>query len=253
MSRIAASLRNWLSRPMAWNRAAALILLVMLAATIHCLAYAALLGRQADPLEATAWSIVNLMPFLIAFELGKSALASGHRRATCFKLAALACGELVGSILIQLGLRALFAGAGELGLGFEAVRRLPGIILLGCAWLAGVALPQVGAKPEVPNPEAVLLASRGFDWLRAAGNYVEVPVEGRRIMVRLTMHQAEAMLVPRGFVRVHRSALVRAAAVAAYRAGKEQDEIVMRCGTTFKVGEKYRAESTARFLLPRVA
>ena len=238
---------------MAWDRAAALILLVMLAATIHCLAYAALLGRKADPLEAAAWSIVNLMPFLIAFELGKRALASGHRRATYFKLALFACGALVGSILIQLGLRALFAGDGELGPGFEVVRRHPGMILVGCGWMAGDSLPPVGAKSEVPDPDAAILASLGFVWLRAACNYVEVPIVGRSILVRLTMHQAEAMLVPRGFVRIHRSALVRATAVTAYRAGKEQDEIVMRCGTIFKVGEKYRAESTARFLLPRVA
>jgi hypothetical protein len=227
-----------------------LVLLALFLVALHCLAYSALRGVEDDPATALLWAIVNVGPFLIAFELGKALRAGAPTpRSDWFRLAALGCGTVALSILLQR-----LVGWETSGVAFEAVRRLPALVLLAAAWLAGLAPPLRAGNPVAPGEgEDSILASSAFDWVRAAGNYVELKIDGRSVMIRLTMQQAETLLQPRGFLRIHRSVLVRTAAVADYRCGKAQDEIRLRCGTTFKVGEKYRVESAARFAWPRVA
>ena len=87
---------------------------------------------------------------------------------------------------------------------FEAVRRVPAL----AAALAVVALlrsriAQSGASAEMP------LLPRQIDWVRAAGNYIELRASGRTIVHRSSIGAAERDLAKHGFVRIHRSTLVR--------------------------------------------
>ena len=43
----------------------------MAAIALYCLSYATLAGRAESPLEAIAWAVVNVLPWLAAFEIAK--------------------------------------------------------------------------------------------------------------------------------------------------------------------------------------
>ncbi|MFN3944519.1 MAG: LytTR family DNA-binding domain-containing protein [Allosphingosinicella sp.] len=58
------------------------------------------------------------------------------------------------------------------------------------------------------------LAPEDVDWAQAAGNYVELHGRFGTLLHRRTLAALEAELEPRGFVRIHRSRLVRRSAVA---------------------------------------
>ena len=59
-----------------------------------------------------------------------------------------------------------------------------------------------------------LLDPDDISHVRALGDYVQIHAGGRRLTVKTTMAEVEASLAQRGFIRVHRSAIVRAAAIA---------------------------------------
>lgn len=52
-----------------------------------------------------------------------------------------------------------------------------------------------------------------IDWLEAADNYVKVHSDRKTHMVRQTLQTLEESLEPRGFIRVHRSAIVNIARI----------------------------------------
>ena len=59
-----------------------------------------------------------------------------------------------------------------------------------------------------------LVAAADIEWLRAAGNYVNLHVAGRDYPLRSTMAGIEARLDPARFVRIHRSHIVNLERVA---------------------------------------
>lgn len=52
-----------------------------------------------------------------------------------------------------------------------------------------------------------------IDWVEAADNYVKVHAQGAVHVIRQTLRRMEESLTPRGFVRVHRSAIVNIARI----------------------------------------
>jgi two-component system, LytTR family, response regulator len=61
---------------------------------------------------------------------------------------------------------------------------------------------KVGARIQVVRTEDI-------DWVRAAGDYVELRSQGRSHLLRETMNSIEQKLDPREFLRIHRSRIVR--------------------------------------------
>jgi DNA-binding LytR/AlgR family response regulator len=73
--------------------------------------------------------------------------------------------------------------------------------------------------------------------VKAAGNYVELRSAGRTIVQRASISSIERKLEPHGFVRIHRSMLVRRDRIATVR----PQDVVLLDGTHLKLGKRYRA------------
>jgi two-component system LytT family response regulator len=77
-------------------------------------------------------------------------------------------------------------------------------------------------------------------WVESAGNYVELHLEGRTVLHRITLNRLEALLAPGDFLRVHRSAIVRRSQIARLETvGDGSYRLTLRCGATVAVSERY--------------
>lgn len=207
--------------PMTPNQIVLATLGVAAAVAVYCVGYAALAGRSESLGQSLMWALINVAPWVPALELAKRAsIAVGV-------IAALALG-FASSLL--LGLIADDSGS----LWFEAWRRVPAL-----AFVAGlsVALRWNRTRARRASVEPLPLLPRQIDWVRAAGNYIELRAGGRTIVHRTSITAAERDLAPHGFVRIHRSTLVRRDRIARVR----PQDVVLTDGTHLKVGKRFRA------------
>lgn len=204
--------------------AAALVLLTGL----YCVAYTHYAGGSETLGAALAWGVANLLPWFLAFELGKRLPGWPGR-------AALLGAALLASLALQ---QILLGGLGALG--FELLRRLPGLAL-AAGLLAAPRLAE--ALPGRATTGGCAVASKldRVDWIRAAGNYVELHGNGRTRVERAALSALESELAPHGFVRVHRSLLVRRDRIVRLR----PQDVVMADGTILKMGKRYRSRLQA--------
>jgi len=86
-----------------------------------------------------------------------------------------------------------------------------------------------------------------IDWIEAAGNYVSLHVGSSCYMLRETMTGISQRLAGRGFIRVHRSAIVRLDRVDHIEPFESGDARAhMRSGQSVPVSRGYRQELKAR-------
>jgi hypothetical protein len=214
-----------LRRPIALGPLLILSAAAAVLVALYCLAYTALAGRPETLLQSLAWALVNICPWLIALEAAKR--ADRWTGAVAALLASAAASILLGSLL----------GQNDESLRFELLRRVPAFAAtLAIAWLIRSHLAQSGAS----GGELPLLPGQ-IDWVRAAGNYVELRAAGRSTMCRLPIGVAEQRLAGHGFVRIHRSFLVRRDRIDRVRT----QDVIMRDGTSLKIGKRYRPTLTA--------
>ncbi len=102
---------------------------------------------------------------------------------------------------------------------------------------------QTGELIEVrEGSRTVWLRPDEIDLVVAAGNYVELHGVFGTKLVRRTMAEIEALTAPLGFVRVHRSRLVRKASIAAIETRQSGDfEIALRSGLSVSGSRRFRA------------
>lgn len=208
-----------LRRPVGIGPLLILTAAVAAAVALYCVAYTALAGRPETLGQSLVWALVNICPWIPALEAAKRA------ESWAGALAALLAGAAA-----SLALGAVVAGGGDLG--FEALRRVPAFAaaLALTALLRSRIAQSRGANGEMP------LLPRQIDWVRAAGNYVELRAAGRTIVHRSSITAAERQLARHGFVRIHRSTLVRRDRIARVRT----EDVVLSDGTHLKVGKRYR-------------
>ena len=132
----------------------------------------------------------------------------------------------------------LLSGLGPLG--FELVRRLPALALAAIL-LAAPSLAEALPGRSRTGAGAIAAKLDRIDWIRAAGNYVELHGGGRTLVERAALSSLESELAPHGFVRVHRSLLVRRDRIARLR----PLDLVMADGTILKMGKRYRSRLQA--------
>jgi len=174
--------------------------------------------------EAFAWALVNVLPWLAAFEMAKR-FASFSAKATI----------LLAALLLSLALQWLLLDRAE-SLGFELVRRIPGLIVTAVL-IAAVAWPRRERAAATADPGELPLAPAQLDWIAAAGNYVELHGCGRTLVHRASLGAVEHQLRGQGFVRIHRSTLVRKARIARVRPA----DVILDDGTNLRTGKRYRA------------
>jgi DNA-binding LytR/AlgR family response regulator len=128
-----------------------------------------------------------------------------------------------------------------------AYRQLP--IPLAVAVAAMLLQPKPASPKEqpaepilnVPTRDGVLAVRPGeVEYVKAAGNYVELITGNRTLLMRTTLQELSGQLRGMGFVRVHRSVLVNAVHVQAVRRGPRGRRIVrVRSGAQLPVGRQF--------------
>lgn len=111
-------------------------------------------------------------------------------------------------------------------------------------------------EPSAPTSDRFLVKKLGreflvrvddIDWIESCGNYVNLHVGGRVYPLRETMTHIDERLVPLGFQRVHRSAIVNLDRVAEIRAFDSGDgEARLSSDVTVPVSRRYRQELRER-------
>lgn len=87
----------------------------------------------------------------------------------------------------------------------------------------------------------VVLSVADVDWVRAAGNYVEVRARGETYLERITLARAAARLPSPPFLRIHRAVLVNTDRVAHIEvAAGGEPGVVLHDGTRLPVSRRYR-------------
>jgi hypothetical protein len=118
--------------------------------------------------------------------------------------------------------------------------------------VAARLLPAGDRQAAPPQPEhrievrdgsrTVRLAPADIEWAQAAGNYVELYGRFGTLLHRQTLANLEAELRPHGFARVHRSRIVRAAAISAIETKPSGDfEVTLASGGKVGGSRRYRA------------
>jgi hypothetical protein len=208
-----------LRRPVALGPLVALTVAAAVAVALYCVLYSALAGRPETLADSLLWALVNICPWVPAIEAAKRA---GNWAG--------AIGALLAGAAVSL-LLGLVAGGSDPG--FESIRRVPAFAAaLGLVALLRSRVARAnGSSSEMP------LLPRQIDWVRAAGNYIELRAAGRTIVHRSSIGAAERDLAGHGFVRIHRSTLVRRDRIARVR----PQDVVLVDGTHLKLGKRYRA------------
>jgi DNA-binding LytR/AlgR family response regulator len=109
------------------------------------------------------------------------------------------------------------------------------------------ATPREGFRLEVRDgSRTAWLAPEDIEWAQAAGNYVELHGRFGERLHRETLASLEAALAPYGFRRIHRSRLVRAAAVKEIGTKASGDfELTMESGERLSGSRRFRGRLQA--------
>jgi len=138
--------------------------------------------------------------------------------------------------------------------GAVARVREPGHAARSLAARLGALLAERGQGPGFPPAGGYarrLMVRRGaalryvpleeVEWIEAADNYVRLHGSGGTHLVRMTLRDLEARLDPADFARVHRSAIVRLAAIREIRPWAGGDYLaVLRSGREVRISRTHR-------------
>ena len=209
----------------------------------------------------TKFSVFFVLTLLILY-LGDRISLHHLRRFACFQLVALPAFVLLAYALQRVLLDAfgwVFLFGGRLAVfnellsgGFYVCQLLLLLVLhqVGTAAMRPRTVPSAETKqPTTAVPTDVVLATKGnrqvpvairdITHLTAAGNYTEAYLSGERYLLQFGIGRAEERLYTAGFMRVHRSHIVRLTAVQGiYRQGRRYlirltDGSELACGKTY--------------------
>jgi len=108
--------------------------------------------------------------------------------------------------------------------------------------LGAIAAPRLSRIVVHERGSALIVPVADVQRLSAAGNYVEVHTAGRRHLIRATLARLAQRLDPAEFLRVHRSHLIRAGAIARIEPRAHGDALLtLRDGSDVLLSRRYRA------------
>ena len=239
--------RATMRRPLDMGELLAALSLSLVLGTAYCAAYCRIafypMHEGGMPVWLSLWwAATCLAPWLLAFEAVKrlAPLVSGRLgRFTGFIAIAGATAAL--TIAAQRVGDVDMMGMGHAKLSTLVANQMLPILLFAALvglWLAasrGTASVETDA-----NQNAETLPSLGsIDWIRSAGNYVEVKCGDRLLIRRMTMRSAEEATKTADFVRIHRSIILRKDLIAGF-AGSSRSRVALTTGEVLPVGDSYR-------------
>lgn len=234
--------RQWLAimlaRPLSWREAVVTGLAFMAVGTVYCQIYCFLALQQMNgdvmPVSASIHrASVDIVPALVVFEIGKRLLARG-RWWHWLALIALFAVAVALATAWRLQLDVMRTGLSPRRI---AVDRIPFMTLAaaGLAYYLNGGLPPRRATADPPE---MLPPASAIDWIRAAGNYVEVHFNGRTRLLRMTLQHARQALPANDFVQIHRSIVVNRSRIT--DVDGRLRTVRLADGATLAVGDTYR-------------
>lgn len=91
------------------------------------------------------------------------------------------------------------------------------------------------------NGKIEVLDLTDVDWISAAGNYVELHTNGRRLLHRMTLKTLAERIDPRRFARIHRSTIVNVERVRELEPTPQGDwKLALDTGDNLRLSRRYR-------------
>jgi DNA-binding LytR/AlgR family response regulator len=236
--------------------------LVVIAA-VYCLAHGLVLDDEINLPRTLAWAVVSTFPWVCAWEGLQRLGARSAQRLQPLPSAAVLVAALVVSVALEYVLGAIYSAHADslaqivyrllpIPLGIAVARRRmlrrPSAVLAGTESpterLRDLQVERVYAIPTRNGTFAVRAAD--IEYVKAAGNYVELITGERTLLMRATLHDLGEQLGAVGFVRVHRSLLVNSLQVLAVRRGPRGRQLVkLSSGAELPVGRQFDANTRA--------
>jgi hypothetical protein len=181
---------------------------LILIAAVYCLVHGLVIDDDIDLLRTLTWAFVSTFPCVCAWEGLKWLSARPAQR-------------------LQLARRLLLPPA-----LVRSDARSP------CERLRDMQRERVLDVPTRRGTSAVRACD--IEYVKAAGNYVELITGDRTTLLRVTLHDLGDQLQAVGFVRVHRSLLVNSLHVLAVRRGPRGRQLVkLSSGAELPVGRQF--------------
>ena len=111
--------------------------------------------------------------------------------------------------------------------------------------IPSTAVPElIQASFAVPTRDGVIqIPVSSLDWLQSEDNYVRLHVGARSHLLRATLSSLEKRLVAAGFVRIHRSTMVRVATISQLkRIGSDRYAVILSNGLQLRVSRLHRKD-----------
>ena len=226
--------------------AAALFLGGIVYCQLYCLiAFQQMHGAAMPLVLSMKRSAFETIPALAAFEASKRSLAEPSLTKR-LALIALAVALVTALTIAAMILLQELIHASEMPVRLIIADRLPGMTatLLAITWAGHQIRQSSSVRPTPTDSEAAVIIPprERVDWVKAAGNYVELHVGGRMIVQRMTLRQAANILGKDLFVQIHRSVLVNRTRIEARRDRHRSGLLRLGDGTTLKIGKAYRTK-----------
>jgi hypothetical protein len=222
-----------------------------LAATAYCLVHGFVIDVEMNLPRTLAWAVTSTLPWLCAWEGLKWADKRPTHSLQLLLSAVVLIVALGVCVALEYALGAIYSTDTD-ALAQIVYRLLP--IPFGIAavrWLARPAKP-VRASPtdpvlSVPTRQGTLaVRACDIEYIKAAGNYVELVTGNRTLLMRTTLQELSDQLRAVGFLRVHRSVLVNPLHVVATRRGRRGRRVIeVRSGAALPVGRQFNDNAAA--------
>ena len=219
-----------------------------LVAASYCLLHGLIGDDEINLPRTLAWAVASTLPWAGAWEALKRLSARPAQPLRPLLSAAILIAALGVCAALEYALSAVYSVDTD-SLAQILYRLLP--IPLGIATAALLLQPK--AHPPVDTKQVLNVPTRGgmlavrtsdIEYVKAAGNYVELITGDRTLLMRTTLNDLGKQLRAAGFVRAHRSLLVNAQHVLAIRRGPRGRLIVrLRSGAQLPVGRQFEEEA----------
>ncbi len=217
------------------------VLVVWVAGAAYCLGYEELQSGDARWPLGLLWSAYAVLPWLFLIEGIKRWEWSRNEQlgAVTTILLLVATGAL--SLTFEQLLN--WASGSPSPLALQVMRRLPAIAatvpLLLLSRREKRALARRASAAGENEIDTLRRHAPEIRWIRAADNYLELHLDGQVWTRRITMREAEGILGPLGFVRVHRSFIVNREHIEGVVRHKGESNVRTRDGTLLPIGKAF--------------
>ncbi len=243
-------------------RFTALAVGLVVIATVYCLAHGLVIDDEINLRRTLAWAVVSTFPWVCAWEGLQRLGAKSAQRLQPLLSAAVLVAALVVSVALEYALGGMYAADADslaqivyrllpIPLGIAVARRVlrrPSPVRAGTeAPVERLRYLQVERVLDVPTRNGtVAVRAADIEYVRAAGNYVELITAARTLLMRATLHDLGKELGRVGFVRVHRSLLVNSLQVLAVRRGPRGRQLIkLNSGEELPVGRQFDGNTRA--------